>query len=119
MSDPDRPAGVPYGRPVHRPLELQVRRSEPDLVVDATGDLDATARPALEALTAMARTGAVDEVLLDLSGVTSCDADGFRALCEASAASAAACRRVTIRPSEEIVRSAWRTDPDDRLGDRR
>ena len=102
---------MPYGRQVPRPLELQVRRSEPDLVIEVTGDLDLTARPALDAVVAMARTAAVDEVLLDLSSVSFCDAAGLAALCEASAASASTCRRMTIRPSDEIVRIARLSAP--------
>ena len=102
---------MPYGRHVANPLELQVRRTEPDLVIEASGDLDLAARPALDAVVEMTATSAVDEVLLDLRRVTFCDPAGLRALCEASAASASACRQVTIRPSDEIVRIARLTDP--------
>jgi anti-anti-sigma factor len=103
---------APYGRHVPRPLELEVRRGGPDLVIEASGDLDLTARPALDAVVSMATTEAVEEVLLDLSRVTFCDPAGLRALCEASAASASSCRQVTIRASDEIVRIARLTGPE-------
>jgi anti-anti-sigma factor len=97
---------------VANPLVLQVRRTDPDLVIEATGDLDLTARPALEAVTAMARTSTTGEVLLDLTRVTFCDPAGLRVLCEEAAAFASACRQVTIRPSDQITRIARLTDPE-------
>ncbi len=89
----------------HRPLTVNTTRRADRCVIAATGDLDLSSAAALDAEVRAVEATDVDQIIIDLSGVTFMDSTGLRLLVQADARSRADSNRLRlVRGSRRVQR---------------
>ncbi len=100
----------------HRPLTVNATRYADRCVIGAIGDLDLTSAEALDAEVRAAEATDVEQIIIDLSGVTFMDSTGLRLLLQAEARSRADSKRLRlIRGSRRVQRVFELTNTEDLL----
>ncbi len=89
----------------HRPLTVSTTRHADRCVIAPIGDLDLSSAAALDAEVRAAEATDVDQIVIDLSGVTFMDSTGLRLLVQADARSRADSNRLRlVRGSRRVQR---------------
>jgi len=89
----------------HRPLTVSTTRHANRCVIAPIGDLDLSSVAALDAEVRAAEATDVDQIIIDLSGVTFMDSTGLRLLVQADARSRADSNRLRlVRGSRRVQR---------------
>lgn len=89
----------------HRPLTVNTTRHADRCVIAAIGDLDLSSAAALDAEVRAVEATDVDQIIIDLSGVTFMDSTGLRLLVQADARSRADSNRLRlVRGSRRVQR---------------
>ena len=89
----------------HRPLTVSTTRHADRCVIAAIGDLDLSSVAALDAEVRAVEATDVDQIIIDLSGVTFMDSTGLRLLVQADARSRADSNRLRlVRGSRRVQR---------------
>jgi len=89
----------------HRPLTVSTTRHADRCVIAPIGDLDLSSVAALDAEVRAVEATDVDQIIIDLSGVTFMDSTGLRLLVQADARSRADSNRLRlVRGSRRVQR---------------